>query len=84
MLSSQNTGKYLTGTWHKDRERALQNVDAFTPADQTFLEMDGTQLGPNGHLKRFDSTMNIGTHPIDPQDMKRKNYDWRENPEVSG
>jgi hypothetical protein len=84
MLCSQNSGKYLSGTWHKDRERAAQNADAFTSAELSFLEMDGTQLGPNGYLKRFDSTMNVGTQPIDPQDRERKNYDWRENPEVSG
>ena len=82
MLCSQNSGKYLSGTWHKDVERADQNVDQFDSAKLSFLEMDGTLNGPIGELKQFDSTMNVGVRPVDPQDRQTKDYDWRREPEV--
>lgn len=84
MLNSQNSGKYLSGKWHEDREKACRDTAYFSSSDLTFLGMDGTLEGPIGKLDRLDRTMTMKTQPVDPYD-KPYDYDWRdENPAVGG
>ena len=82
MLSSQNSGKYLSGTWHEEREKAVEDTANFNSWDLTFLEMDGTLDGPIGKYARFNRTMTMKTQPLDPMGVSH-DYDWREeNPAV--
>ena len=81
MLCSQDTGKYLTGKWHEDRDLAVQETGNFTSDDLTFLEMDGTQDGPVGKLDQYDRTMRMKTIPVGYYD-EADEYDYRCNPEV--
>jgi hypothetical protein len=84
MLCSQNSGKYLSREWHEKRQRAFENTANFTSAELSFLEIDTTTLyGPIGDLDAFDSNMRMKSTPVDPKDSKVE-YDWRNNPEVSG
>jgi len=83
MLCSQNSGKYLSGTWHEDRLKAVEDTAYFTSSDLTFLEMDGSLPGPIGKLKQFRETMCMKTQPIDPLNWTQKDYKYnKENPEV--
>ena len=82
MLCSQNSGKYLSGAWHETREQGIEEVDNIPSELLSFYELDGAQLGPNGKRKIFESTMNIGTKPIDPNNYVENDYDYRCNPEV--
>lgn len=85
MLSSQNSGKYLSGKWHEDREKACRDTAYFSSSDLTFLGMDGTLEGPIGKLDRLDRTMTMKTQPVDPNNWEQDDYDWRyENPAVGG
>jgi hypothetical protein len=84
MLCSQNSGKYLSGTWHETRCLGIKEIDSIPPELLSFYELDGAQNGPNGKRKIFDSTMNIGTKPIDPDNYQEEDYDYRCNPEVDG
>jgi len=82
MLCSQNSGKYLWREWHENVERAVDNTDNFNAADLSFLEMDGTLLGPIGRLDRFRSTMRMKTVPVDPESSARDYVYNVENPAV--
>ena len=78
MLSTQNGGKYLSGAWRDSRELGVYNVDNLPTELLPFYELDGVLLGPNGKRQIFESTMNIGTVPIDPNDWQSRDYDYRE------
>ena len=82
MLSTQNGGKYLSGAWRDSRELGIYNVDNLPTELLPFYELDGVLLGPNGKRQIFESTMNIGTKPIDPNNYEEKDYDYGCNPEV--
>ena len=83
MLCSQNSGKYLSGTWHENRAKAVEDTANFDSADLSFLEMDGTLTGPVGKMNRFRSTMSMKTQPIDPQHRHQEDYEYnKENPAV--
>lgn len=82
MLSTQNGGKYLSGAWECTREKGFEEINSIPTELLSFYELDGTQLGPNGKRQMFDSTMNIGTRPIDPNNYEEKDYDYRCNPAV--
>lgn len=83
MLCSQNSGKYLSGKWHRDRQRAIRNSDQFTAAQLSFLEIDTTTLpGPLGELDDYEETMKIRPYPVDILDDRRY-VRWNKLPEVS-
>ena len=82
MLCSQNSGKYLSGTWHATRDLGIEEIDNIPSELLSFYELDGVLNGPDGKLKQFNSTMNIGTQPIDPNNYMVDDYDYRRNPEV--
>lgn len=65
MLSSQNTGKYLTRTYEKERELCAQDKDQYTAADQSFYEISGQSPGM-GDRERMEETFTFDTDPIDP------------------
>jgi hypothetical protein len=82
MLCSQNSGKYLSETWHATRDLGIEEIDNIPSELLSFYELDGVQDGPNGKRQIFASTMNIGTKPIDPDNYIEEDYDYRCNPEV--
>ena len=82
MLCSQNSGKYVSGNWHEERDLATREVDNFTSFDQDFLETSDF-TGLLGKLDRFDRDMTMKTIPLEPNGEECE-YDWRENPEVGG
>ena len=83
MLSSQNSGKYLSGTWHENRLLAVEDTDNFSSSDLSFLDMDGVLSGPIGKMAQFQSTMSMKTMPIDPQGWTQEDYEYNiENPAV--
>ena len=65
MLTSQNTGKYLTRKYERERERCAQNKDAFTAAEQAFYDISGQSPGM-GDRERMEETFKMDTCPIDP------------------
>lgn len=69
MLSSFNSGKYLTRTYEREREACAQNKDRFTVADQAFYEISGQSPGM-GDRDRMEDTFDMD------------GYDQRNKPEV--
>ena len=69
MLSSFNSGKYLTATYEREREACAQNKDRFTVADQAFYEISGQSPGM-GDRERIEDTFDMD------------GYDQRNKPEV--
>jgi len=65
MLTSQNTGKYLTRKYERERERCAQNKDEFTAAEQAFYDISGQSPGM-GDRERMEKTFKMDTSPIDP------------------
>jgi len=83
MLCSQNSGKYLSGTWHENRLLAVEETDNFDSSDLSFLEMDGALPGPIGKMAQFRRTMSMLTQPIDPLNWEQEDYEYnKENPAV--
>lgn len=83
MLCSQNSGKYLSGKWHRDRQAAMRDTDKFTAAELSFLEIDTTTLpGPLGELDDYENNMNMRTDPVDILN-ERRYVRWNKQPEVS-
>jgi hypothetical protein len=65
MLTSQNSGKYLTRTYERERELCAQNKDAYSAADQAFYDISGQSPGM-GDRERMEETFKMDTDPIDP------------------
>jgi hypothetical protein len=83
MLCSQNSGKYLSGTWHENRASAVEDTARFDSSDLSFLEMDGTLNGPIGKMEQFRNDMCMKTQPIDPLNWEQEDYEYnKENPAV--
>lgn len=69
MLSSFNSGKYLTKTYEREREACAWNKDRYTTADQEFYEISG-QFPGMGDRERMEDTFDMD------------GYDQRSKPEV--
>ncbi len=65
MLTSQNSGKYLTKTYERERERCAQNKDEFTAAEQAFYDISGQSPGM-GDREQMEETFKMDTDPVDP------------------
>ena len=65
MLTSQNTGKYLTRTYERERELCAQNKDAYSTADQAFYDISGQSPGM-GDRERMEDGFKMDTCPVDP------------------
>ena len=81
MLSSQNSGKYVSGKWHEDVCLVTRETDNFTSADLSFLDSTNYVSGIVGKLDRFDRDMTMKTIPVDLYG-EECDYDYRCNPEV--
>jgi hypothetical protein len=80
MLSSQNSGKYLTRTYERERERCAWNKDKYTAADQAFYEISGQSPGM-GDREWMEKSFKMCTLPVDPRTHPRV-IDVRDNLEV--
>lgn len=69
MLSSFNSGKYLTVTYEREREACAQDKNRYTIADQAFYEISGQSPGM-GDRDRMEDTFDMD------------GYDQRNKPEV--
>jgi hypothetical protein len=65
MLTSQNTGKYLTRTYERERERCAQDKNRFTSTEQAFYDISGQSPGM-GDRERMEDGFKMDTDPIDP------------------
>lgn len=78
MMSTADSGKYLTKKWHRDRARALVDRTRFTAAELEWLE-----VGDNEGLGRHDpETYRFRSTPTDPRTTPRK-LDRRKLPWVA-
>lgn len=83
VLSSRNSGKYLSGAWARGREQCARNKDNYTAAQQAYYEV-GDGYAARGDGDRVEATLKIDTTPIDPLTTpKHKAIDIRE-PEIRG
>ncbi|MFA7121456.1 MAG: hypothetical protein WC277_08230 [Bacilli bacterium] len=82
MLSTQNSGKYLTREWNDpdgERQRCLYDMRQFTEAECEYYEVCGT--GPNDGLGyQLDENLIIETSPVDTETDPRA-FDVRDLPE---
>ena len=76
MLSSRNSGKYLTRRWHRGRDLAMRDG---SDTDQTWLELSDHDVS-GVHSKE---TYETETTPIDPLTSPRAR-DIRDIPERGG
>jgi hypothetical protein len=84
VLSSRNSGKYLSGAWARERELCARNKDNFSPAEQAYLEV-GDGFAAKGNGDAIEETMKIDTMPLDPLTYPRKNaIDIRQLPQMGG
>ena len=75
-LSLQNSGKYLSRKWHRDRGKALVDRTGFED-----YELDRLEVGANeGKGVWNDDTYGVETAPAEP-DTRRKKFDIRKRPE---
>jgi hypothetical protein len=83
MLSTRNSGKYLSGEWARERERCAQDRDQFSAEDQAFYEISGQSPGM-GDRERIEETMTIEGVSLDPSaaNTRTREIDIRDRPEV--
>ena len=79
MLSSQNSGKYLSGKWHKERNDAMRDGAVSGDYSQSQLELSDHDVS-GVHSKE---TYITETTPIDPLSPSRAR-DIRDVPERGG
>lgn len=81
MLSSHNSGKYLSAQWAREREQCARNKNNYTPEQQAYYEITGSM----GHGDAFEDTMKIDTQPVDSNTSPRvKAIDIRLLPQMGG
>jgi len=65
MLSSFNSGKYLTATYEREREACAHDKARYTVAEQAYYEISGQSPGM-GDRDQIEESFLIDTSPIDP------------------
>jgi hypothetical protein len=80
MLCSQNSGKYLTKEWEKERERCIENSSGYPDGLRLFYEVNNTGIYDGCGYQR-DMNLKIENSPIDPRTQRRE-LDHRDRPEV--
>lgn len=60
VLSSLNSGKYLSGRRQREREKALKDRTGYTPSQLSYLDISGSQGGGKFNPINFE----IETQPI--------------------
>jgi hypothetical protein len=84
VLSSRNSGKYLSGKWARERELCARNKDNYTTDEQAYYEV-GDGYPAKGDGDRFEDTMKIDSTPVDPLTPSRKDVqDIRLLPQMGG
>jgi len=78
-LSLQNSGKYLSRTWHRNRGRALVDRTRFDDDELAYLEIGESE----GRGVWNDDTYMVETAPAEPSTPKEK-IDVRKRPECGG
>lgn len=62
VLSSQNCGKYVMGSWHRKRADAIVHPERYTEAELEWLEVTLADV-----RKELDpSYLMVETQPVDP------------------
>lgn len=79
MLTSNNSGKYLTRTYEHERESCAQNKDNFSAEDQAYYDISGQSAGM-GDRERIERAMHYPSEPVDVTESKV--LDMRDRPEV--
>lgn len=79
MLSSRGSGKYLKGSWHRDRDRAMRGAQTSGEYTQAELELSDIDVGGR-HFKKSYETF---TTPVDPL-TEPKTRDIRDDPVKGG
>jgi hypothetical protein len=83
MLSSQNSGKYFTQKYARNRELCALDKDKFTAAEQDYYEVDTTPH--KGRGQAVEDSMKIDTQPVDRlTPVRRKAIDIRTLPQMGG
>jgi hypothetical protein len=81
VLSSKNSGKYLSGEYAREREQCARNKDQYTAEQQAFYGITGSM----GHGDRDEETFKVDSIPVDPLTPKKKNViDIRTLPQMGG
>jgi hypothetical protein len=83
MLSTQNSGKYLTREWNDpdgERQRCLYDMRSYTEEERAYYEVSGT--GPHDGLGyQLDEAMIMDNSPVDTR-TRPVPVDIRDLPEV--
>lgn len=79
VLTSQDDGKYLTKTWHAEREKALRDQRDFTDEELAWLEVtDEPTIGVGN-----PDVYKVPVVPIDPNtETGGKKLDLRDDPRI--
>ena len=83
MLSTQNSGKYLTREWNDpdgERQRCLHDMRPFSAAERAYYEVNGTGIN-DGLGYQLDDALIVDTSPVDPKTRPQR-FDTRDLPEV--
>jgi len=84
LLTSQGSGKILSGRWAAERERAAQDSRGYSADQLAYLDIiPGTSV--DGKAMDRGDNLTIDTQPIDPNTpSKRKAIDIRTLPDHMG
>jgi hypothetical protein len=81
VLSSRNSGKYLSAEWAREREQCARNKDNYTVEQQAFYEISGSM----GHGDNNEETFKVDSCPVDPlTSVKKGVVDIRLLPQMGG
>lgn len=79
VLTSQDSGKYLTKKWHSERQKALLDQRDFTDAELAWLEVTAEPTIGVGNPELYE----IPFQPLDPNtESKGKKLDIRNDPRI--
>jgi hypothetical protein len=79
VLTSQDSGKYLTKKWHTERADAMKDKRDYTDAEEEWLEITAE---PTIGLDNPD-VYEVPFSPIDPnQESKGRKLDIRDDPRI--
>ena len=79
MLTSENSGKYLSRKYAEERERCARDKSQFTAAQQEFLEI--STLPHSGEADKDYEALKFYSSPVDVR-SNRKRLDIRNDPAV--
>lgn len=83
MLSTQDSGKYLTKEWNdpdRERQACINDSRDFSAVDQTFYEVTNTGVF-DGTGYQLDENLKMDNTPVDIRTTPRE-IDRRDKPEV--